>query len=810
MEPQVETLRNRTLAIALVMVASLAVPAAPALAAGGTSWTQPPGPGTRPMPGAGEAAEEAAAHEAASPSTVYTSTALSEDVVTIRGAGWGHGIGMSQYGAYARALDGQTYDQILAAYYQGTTVGADPGTAPLWVNLESEAVQVILQAKAISTPATPVTITRDDTDTVHHGDLDTTTLADGDTVTIRHVDTAGPGSDPRRCTFTTSTGFDAGVGSCNIELTWDGTAPAPTMRVVIDKVWYADTDPAGPGIDCTHRLGSLVLDCAYAYGQMHIRPDDWNEPPPGDIGFHVVQEMDIEHYLYGIGEMPYGWPQAALRVQAVAARTFARSRVDGRAAPQDRPWCWCNLYDTSIDQVYLGWGFDQTANTGPVAANWVQAVDDTAGQVLLDGGSVIGAYYSSSNGGASENNEDIWGGTPISYLRSVADQWSLTPANPYADWSVEVPMASFAAHVGLDIVWSVKITDTYVSGTPSRIEVTGLVGDTVTTHTYTGVQFKTLFGLPSAHLGAVEALWPVVQVDRWWGQDRFETAVAISKQSFPSGADTVFVATGLNFPDALAAAPLARKQQGPVLLVRTDSVPPVTRREIVRLHPSRIVILGGPAAVSAAVADELAGSATVERLAGADRYETAVEISKATFPTGAPVVYLATGWSFEDAVSGGPIAAVDGGPLLLTKPDRLTPVTREEIRRLAPRKVVVLGAGTSIADSVVADVGRYVPTVIEVRGSGPLIRSAATSAQGFASGAPVAFLGTVETFPDALTAGQAAASLGGPVLLTDPQHLDAATKDELVRLTPRRVVLLGGTAAVSSAIVDEVKLALQR
>ena len=103
----------------------------------------------------------------------------------------------------------------------------------------------------------------------------------------------------------------------------------------------------------------------------------------------------------------------------------------------------------------------------------------------------------------------------------------------------------------------------------------------------------------------VAALPGVTTVDRFSGLSRFGTAAAISAQVWPSGADVVYVAYGLNFPDALAGGPAAFLDDGPLLLVRTDSIPAETAAEITRLAPSRIVILGGTGVVSDTVATQL-------------------------------------------------------------------------------------------------------------------------------------------------------------------------------------------------------------
>lgn len=190
-------------------------------------------------------------------------------------------------------------------------------------------------------------------------------------------------------------------------------------------------------------------------------------------------------------------------------------------------------------------------------------------------------------------------------------------------------------------------------------------------------------------------------VVRYGGADRYETAALISEASFEPGVGTVYVATGLNFPDALAGVPGAGTTGAPILLVR-EHVPSATAAELQRLQPSKIVILGGPVAVSDAVMNDLskftAGSVT--RLAGRDRYATAAAVSANAYPAGAETVFIAIGTNFPDAVAAGPAAYELGGPLLLVHPDAAPGATLDELRRLRPERIVVVGSETVVADAV--------------------------------------------------------------------------------------------------------------
>ncbi|WP_308798340.1 cell wall-binding repeat-containing protein [Agromyces silvae] len=195
-------------------------------------------------------------------------------------------------------------------------------------------------------------------------------------------------------------------------------------------------------------------------------------------------------------------------------------------------------------------------------------------------------------------------------------------------------------------------------------------------------------------------------VQRIAGVDRFATAVELSKSSTHFGTPVVYLANGLNFPDALAAGPTANVRNGVILLTIPDRLPDVVAAELTRLRPETIVVLGGETNVSTAIEAELRSitSASVVRVAGVDRFETAVQLSESTFSPGADIAYVASGMNFPDALSAN--AAAGGRPVLLTIPDRLPDVVVEELTRLRPAKIVVLGGDTTVSTQVAAELAR--------------------------------------------------------------------------------------------------------
>ncbi|WP_368499113.1 cell wall-binding repeat-containing protein [Herbiconiux sp. A18JL235] len=198
---------------------------------------------------------------------------------------------------------------------------------------------------------------------------------------------------------------------------------------------------------------------------------------------------------------------------------------------------------------------------------------------------------------------------------------------------------------------------------------------------------------------------------------------------------------------------------------------------------------------------------TVGRISGADRYATAVEISRAAYPDGAEVAYVVTGESAPDALSAGPAAAVAGGPLLLTRSGSLPAEVADELDRLDVQRIVAVGGPASVSDGVLASLRDITAEVSRVVGPDRYATSRAVAASPvFAGGSSVAYLATGRDFPDALSAGAAAGSREAPVVLLDglAPAVDEATRDVLTSLGAERLLVAGGPASVSPAVEESL------
>ncbi|MEI2774979.1 MAG: cell wall-binding repeat-containing protein [Tetrasphaera sp.] len=297
-------------------------------------------------------------------------------------------------------------------------------------------------------------------------------------------------------------------------------------------------------------------------------------------------------------------------------------------------------------------------------------------------------------------------------------------------------------------------------------------------------------------------------VVRWAGADRYEASAAISARSFDPGVPVAYVASGSIYTDALSGAPVAAKSGGPMLLVTATDVPDAIATELSRLRPQRIVVLGGPASIGTGVETRLrgfAGSGGVQRWQGADRFEASAAISRSSFSPGVDTAFVASGRVFADALSGAPVAGRDRDPLLLVDTDRIPDSIDAELRRLRPSRIVVLGGPASISDGVAAELSAYSSGWVERWfGADRYAASAEISAASFDPGVPVAFVAYGQVFSDALSGAPVAGIRRGPMLLVAGSEIPSAVRDELRRLQPKQIVVLGGTASISTTVENQL------
>jgi len=292
-------------------------------------------------------------------------------------------------------------------------------------------------------------------------------------------------------------------------------------------------------------------------------------------------------------------------------------------------------------------------------------------------------------------------------------------------------------------------------------------------------------------------------VSRIAGSDRFDTSVALSKAGYPSTAPVVVVATGMNYPDALAAGPAAAKLGGPLLLTASTSLPTSVGSEIKRLKPSTIVIVGGLSAVSSGVEQQLKKlAATVVRVSGSDRFDTARKIVTYAFPS-ATKAYLATAMNYPDALSAAAAAGAQGSPVVLVNGSAgsIDGATNALLSSRGITSATIVGGTSAVSAGIEASLKGQLGSakVVRLAGADRFATSVLVAKEAFTS-SNAAYVATGLQFPDALAGSALAGAKHAPLFTSMPTCLPAGAKQEMQSLKVATVTLIGGVNALSANV----------
>ncbi len=611
----------------------------------------------------------------------------------VLGKGWGHGAGMSQYGARGAARLGCSARRILRTYYPGVTIGTDPASA-------DRKVRVAVTFGSLS-------------DNV----VRTLDVEAGDNGLPWEV--CGAHGCRRVAGQPQHTRWRARVLADGSYILYDAAgrrAEAGGIRTALLRARLSVPGGRGriarlPGNGHRYRWGVLELDSYVTGGR-------------GRAYVNVVVPT-VELYLRGLAEMPSSWEAAALRAQAIVGRSYAmHHRRAGRKAS-----CRCHLYDSVLSQAYTGWDKESEGADAVYGRRWVDAVTHTATRVIKRGDAIAVGYYSSSHGGHSESGAFTWG-TETSYLQAVDDsRWEMASSNPIRSWSVGLSAATLGDIFGVGTATSVsRPRPRGAAGRVGRVEAGYggvVVAGTAGSARVSGTTFRTRVNAALGYEAVRSTLFRVVRTDPcaaprgadFAGTRRVATggpvagAVQASRSAWTS-AGTVLVGNPGHWRSMVGSAALSARRDAPLLLSGRDRLPAATKREIARLGARRVYILGGSSAISTAVADRLdamRGVRVVTRLSGPSRYDTARKVALAAGPAadGSARVALVAGDASDPAqvygfaTAAAALAATPARlPTLLTARRSLPAPTRRALAGLRTRTVLLMGDGSLIAPAV--------------------------------------------------------------------------------------------------------------
>ncbi|WP_124728275.1 cell wall-binding repeat-containing protein [Staphylospora marina] len=304
---------------------------------------------------------------------------------------------------------------------------------------------------------------------------------------------------------------------------------------------------------------------------------------------------------------------------------------------------------------------------------------------------------------------------------------------------------------------------------------------------------------------------PEPRVKRLDGANRYEVSARISQELTARGftSDTVVLARGDLFTDALSGGPLASRLKAPMLLTSTGSLPAPIESEVTRRKPSRAIILGGTGSVSEDVADRLKqlGVSQVERLDGPNRFAVSAKVAEEVVAgSHADTAFIASGLVFPDALSASSLAGQNGWPILLTGQDKLPEEVKTFIQTHPTiKKYVIVGGTGTVSDSVKSELMALGKTVTRIGGANRF-EVGVNLARTFNMSPESLVFARGDVFADALSGGPLAALTRSPLMLVMPGSLPAPVESYLKESAGRfhEGYILGGTGSVQVDIERKI------
>ena len=487
------------------------------------------------------------------PATKQAMRSYSSVSFTFQGSGWGHGVGLSQYGTKGLTELGASFcsntsscssNEVVSYYFQGTSVKqlseislSSPDIATnnnaLWVGLARNARSINLTTLPSSSPPT-LSICQEnlpqvagvqaflssrgfDPGTVDGAFGERTANALKNYQASVGIGQSGTINDETLNKIKSDATSD---GPCESDFGPLKIAGGATINVIYSNGnCYFTGHPLLSKVPASCNIGISWSDGGrirvgpreHKHGILKLRSKNVSS------GFHVSLAVNIEKYLYGLAEMPSHWNVKALEAQALVGRSYAvfqylkqnipseKTDTDAGLSSSRKDYCWCHIGSTASSQYYYGY-LKEIA--GP---NWVQAVNNTSGKVITyDGGytqsTVVQAFYSSSTGGKTNDNVVGFGSaTPWPYLKTVDDPWSVDNrvGNPKAAWSYDFSSYQLSKNILCgDIPCFDAVTDIYVSsvsesGAALQVTMKGFKNGSAKTVTKSGRNIKSQLGFTS-------------------------------------------------------------------------------------------------------------------------------------------------------------------------------------------------------------------------------------------------------------------------------------------------------------------------
>ncbi len=424
------------------------------------------------VPWLASAAPAAAALSGACPSPggVSIAEASAPDAeVVFSGHGYGHSLGMSQYGAQGAARLGCLYTDIVGTYFPGAALVSKPSPSQMLLWMLKGGTSVRLNAKTGPIAWTLAGCSEGSCPPVQPMGATWTARAAA-AGSYQLLDAAGA--------QLWQGGSSTQAFGANLAGTVTALDSYQGSSLYLNRTVRWDTLQFSQGSDGLS--AKLVLTSGFI--------PEWN-----------ATAIAMDKYLWGLAEVPISWTNAsheALKAQAVAGRTYALNKIYSGTT---------TLYATTSHQYYGGYAREvddiSYRSTAGLNLRWADAVRATSGQVLTNAstGAVLPTFFTSSHGGASEDERYVWGGTTdLPYISMLDDsRWDAASANSYRSWARGYTRAEVATKLGFDTITALTIAEPLTAARLAGLSVTGTISGVVTTKQLSGDTVRIKLGLPS-------------------------------------------------------------------------------------------------------------------------------------------------------------------------------------------------------------------------------------------------------------------------------------------------------------------------
>ena len=318
--------------------------------------------------------------------------------------------------------------------------------------------------------------------------------------------------------------------------------------------------------------------------------------------------------------------------------------------------------------------------------------------------------------------------------------------------------------------------------------------------------FFVVLSLVSSNVATVsgENLSPVVK--RIGGENRIMTSVSVSERAFESSENAILVGSRGEI-DALGGSLLAKKLNAPIIMTDKASLTPASKLELERLGVKNVFILGGENVVSQRVVEDL-NKYNVERIAGYDRVETAIEIAKTAVGENSDEVFLSLGYDiYADALAIGPVTANLNKPLLLSQKTKISDKTLQAIEDLKVKKVTIVGGVNAVSKDIEEKLKIRGLSVDRIYGDNRIETSIKIAEEYFKTPSEV-IISNGYIFADSVIGGYFASKINAPIILSRSYALTDETF-KYVRKVNKNVNILGLHRAIEKNVETYLNIILK-